>query len=67
MKKNVGSTDKIVRLVLAAIIAALYTLGYVSDTLGIVLLIIAVIFAATSFINFCPIYKIFGTNTCKVN
>ncbi len=61
-----GSTDKIVRLILAAIIAALYALGYVSGTLGIVLLVVAVIFAATSFVNFCPIYKIFGVNTCKV-
>ena len=61
-----GSTDKIVRLVLAAIIAALYALGYVSGTLGVVLLVVAVIFAATSFVNFCPIYKIFGVNTCKV-
>ncbi|HAV25193.1 MAG TPA: DUF2892 domain-containing protein [Bacteroidetes bacterium] len=66
MKKNMGSTDKIVRLILAAIIAALYALGYVSGTLGIVLLVVAVIFAATSFVNFCPIYKIFGVNTCKV-
>jgi hypothetical protein len=66
MKKNMGSTDKIVRLVLAAIIAALYALGYVSGTLGVVLLVVAVIFAATSFVNFCPIYKIFGINTCKV-
>jgi hypothetical protein len=66
MKKNMGSTDKIVRLVLAAIIAALYALGYVSGTLGVVLLVVAVIFAATSFVNFCPIYKIFGVNTCKV-
>lgn len=61
-----GSTDKIVRLVLAAIIAALYALGYVSGTLGVVLLVVAVIFAATSFVNFCPIYKIFSINTCKV-
>lgn len=61
-----GSTDKIIRLIVAAIIATLYVLGYISGTLGIVLLVVAVIFAATSFLNFCPIYKIFGANTCKI-
>lgn len=66
MKKNMGNTDKIIRLIAAAIIATLYALGYVSGTLGIILLVVAVIFAATSFINFCPIYAIFGINTCKV-
>lgn len=60
-----GSTDKIIRLIVAAVIATLYVLGYISGTLGIVLLVVAVIFAATSFLNFCPIYKIFGANTCK--
>lgn len=65
MIKNVGSTDKIIRLIVAAVIATLYVLGYISGTLGIVLLVVAVIFAATSFLNFCPIYKIFGANTCK--
>ena len=66
MKKNMGSTDKLIRLIIAAVIATLYALGYISGTLGIVLIIVAVIFAGTSFINFCPIYKVFGINTCKV-
>lgn len=66
MIKNMGSTDKIIRLIVAALIAALYTLGYVAGTLGIVLLVVAVIFAGTSFLNFCPIYKVLGINSCKV-
>lgn len=61
-----GSTDKTIRLILAAIIAVLFSLGYISGTFGIVLLVIAVIFAATSFLSFCPIYKVFGINSCKV-
>ncbi len=61
-----GSTDKTIRLILAAIIAVLFSLGYISGTLGIVLLVVAVIFAATSFLSFCPIYKVFGINSCKV-
>lgn len=61
-----GSTDKLIRLVVAALIATLYVLGYISGTLSIVLLIVAVIFAATSLINFCPLYTLFGINTYKV-
>ena len=61
-----GSTDKTIRLILAAIIAVLFSLGYISGTMGIVLLVVAVIFAATSFLSFCPIYKVFGINSCKV-
>ncbi len=61
-----GSTDKTIRLILAAIIAVLFSLGYISGTFGIVLLVVSVIFAATSFLSFCPIYKVFGINSCKV-
>ena len=61
-----GSTDKTIRLILAAIIAVLFSLGYISGTFGIVLLVVSVIFAAISFLSFCPIYKVFGINSCKV-
>ena len=64
MKKNMGSADRIIRIVLAVIIAGLYYGGFISGTLGIVLLIVAVIFAVTSFVSFCPAYLPFGINTC---
>ncbi len=63
MKKNMGSIDKKIRLVIAAIFAALYFSGMVSGTLGIVLLALATIFALTSLISFCPLYLPFGINT----
>jgi len=63
MKKNLGKMDKVVRLVIAAIILALFMTEVVTGTLGIILLIAAGVFAATSFINFCPIYGILGINT----
>lgn len=66
MKKNMGSTDRIIRFIIAAIFAALYFTGTVGGTLGIVLLIVAVIFLLTSFISFCPIYAPFGISTCTV-
>ena len=64
MKKNMSSTDKIIRLIVAAIIAILFFTNVISGTLGIVLLVLAVVFTLTSFISFCPLYAIFGMNTC---
>jgi hypothetical protein len=66
MKKNMGSTDKIIRVVIAAILGVLYYTGTISGTLGIVLLVLAGVFIATSFISFCPLYAIFGIKTCPV-
>lgn len=66
MKKNMGNKDKTIRTVLAAIIAALYFSGVINGTLALVLLIVAIVFAVTSLINFYPIYKLIGVNTCKV-
>lgn len=66
MKKNMGSADRIVRLILAALFAVLYFTGVVSGTLGIVLLVLGAVFALTSFISFCPLYSIFGMSTCPV-
>ncbi|MGF1565704.1 MAG: DUF2892 domain-containing protein [Flavobacteriales bacterium] len=66
MKKNMGSLDRIVRVIIAAIIAGLYLGGIVSGTLGIVLLVLAGVFVLTSFVSFCPLYAPFGLSTCKV-
>ena len=66
MKKNMGTIDKVVRVTIAAIIAILYFTNLIAGTLGIVLLILAGVFALTSLISFCPIYSIFGLSTCPV-
>lgn len=64
MKKNMGSTDQIIRLVIAAIAAFLYFNGTVTGTLGIVALVVAAIFTLTSLVRFCPIYALVGLSTC---
>ncbi|MFN4256262.1 MAG: DUF2892 domain-containing protein [Saprospiraceae bacterium] len=64
MKKNMGSTDKTIRLLVAAVAAGLFFTGTVAGTLGYVLLVVAGIFTLTSLISFCPIYAIFGMSTC---
>lgn len=66
MKKNMGSADKIIRIIIAAIIVLLYFTGTISGTLGIVLLVLAGIFVLTSFISFCPLYAPFGISTCSL-
>jgi hypothetical protein len=65
MKKNMGTADKIVRLLIAAVIAVLFFTKVISGTLGLVLIILAAVFALTSFVSFCPLYLPFGINTCK--
>ena len=66
MKKNMGAADKIIRIVLAAIMAVLYFTNVVTGTFGIVLLVLAAVFVLTSLISFCPLYSIVGLNTCPV-
>jgi len=65
MKKNMGTTDKAVRLALAAIILLLYFMNTISGTLAIVLLVVAAILAITSLIGVCPLYIPFGINTLR--
>lgn len=64
MKKNMGSVDRIIRLIIASIIAVLFFTNFVSGTLGIILLLAAGVFALTSLISFCPLYTLVGINTC---
>lgn len=66
MKKNMGGADRIIRLLIAAVIALLYYSGLVTGMLGVVLLILALVFVATSFVSFCPLYSLFGISTCPV-
>ncbi len=65
MKKNMGSVDRTVRFLIAALIAGLYFTNVLTGTLGIILLVVAVIFALTSLVSFCPLYAPFGLSTCN--
>lgn len=65
MKINLGNTDRIIRLFLAAVFATLYFTGTISGTIGIVLLVFAGVFVATSLVSFCPLYALVGFNTCS--
>lgn len=65
MKKNMGSTDRIIRFILAAIFIVLYFTNTITGMWGIVLLILGAVFILTSFVSFCPLYVPFGLSTCS--
>ena len=65
MKANMGTTDRIIRIILALVFIALYATGTVTGTLGIVFLALAAVFLLTSMIKFCPLYPLVGLNTCE--
>ncbi len=58
-----GSADKIIRVLLALSAAVLYFTGITSGTPGIALMAIGAVLLVTSFLNFCPLYTIFGIST----
>jgi hypothetical protein len=60
-----SNTDRIIRVVLAAVLAYLYFGGIVTGALGIVLLVLAAVFLITSIVAFCPLYAPFKFSTYK--
>lgn len=66
MTKNMGSADRIIRVIIAAIVGILYFTETISGTLGIILLVLAGVFVLTSLISFCPLYAPFGIKTYKI-
>ncbi|HAY36268.1 MAG: DUF2892 domain-containing protein [Bacteroidetes Order II. Incertae sedis bacterium] len=65
MKKNMGSTDRIIRIVVAVVMAYLYFTGAITGLLATIGIIVAAIFVLTSFVSFCPLYAPLGLSTCK--
>lgn len=61
-----GGADRTIRLLIAAIVVALYYFEVINGTLAIILLVVAGIFVLTSFVSFCPLYTLLGINTCSV-
>ena len=62
-----GSADRIIRVIIAAVIAGLFFFtNLIPGTLGIVLLVLAGVFLLTSMVSFCPLYAPFGLSTCSV-
>lgn len=65
MKKNMGTIDRIIRVLVALVLLVLFAANIISGTAAIVLLVLSGIFILTSFVSFCPLYLPFGISTCK--
>jgi hypothetical protein len=65
MKKNMGTVDKAIRILVAVVVVILFFTKVISGTLAIILLILSGVFIVTSFLSFCPLYLPFGLNTKK--
>jgi hypothetical protein len=66
MKKNLNNMDRVVRLILSAILAFLYFSNVMSGTMGLILISLAGILVLTTFTGFCPIYALLGWSSCPV-
>lgn len=65
---NVGKLDKVIRGVIGVAAAAFAYFGVeAGGTLGIVLYVVAAIMIVTAAVGFCPLYRIIGVNTCKID
>ncbi len=68
MKKNMGTIDRLVRVVVALLLAVLIIQGVINGIWAVVLGVVAGVFLITSILAFCPLYTIFGIHTlrCRV-
>ena len=66
MKKNMGSTDRFIRIFIAVALLTTFYTDTVTGTLGYIMAAIAGVLILTTFISFCPLYTLFGMNTCKI-
>ncbi len=63
MKKNMGTLDRLIRVLLAIVVLILYLAGAISGIAAIILGIFALIFIVTSAVGFCPLYAPFKIST----
>lgn len=63
MKKNLGKADRIIRILLAVVLAYLYFGGLVTGTWGVVMVVLGVVFVFTGIVSFCPIYALLGLHS----
>ena len=63
MKKNMGTVDKVIRILIVVLVLVLYFTHVIGGTLAIILLVLAGVFLLTSLLSFCPLYLPFGLST----
>ena len=65
MIQNMGTVDRIVRLVFAVLVAVLYFANVISGVEAIILGVVALVLLLTSLVGFCPLYAPFKFSTRK--
>jgi hypothetical protein len=65
MKKNMGTIDRVIRILVAVVVAILYFTNVISGTLGTILLVVAAVFVVTSIVSICPLYMLLGLSSRK--
>ena len=66
MLKNMGSTDRILRIAGAATLALLaLATDLLPGPVGWLALGVAAVFTLTALVGLCPLYRLFGIKTCK--
>ncbi len=65
MEKNMGTIDRLIRIVVAAVLILLIYLKVITGVWMYVAGLVAVVFIVTSMLGFCPLYKLLGISTCN--
>jgi hypothetical protein len=65
MTKNMGTADRIFRVLIAIGIAILYVSGIITGGMAILAGVLALVFLATSIVSTCPLYLPFGISTLR--
>ncbi len=63
MAVNMGSWDRIARLVFAGLFAVFIVSGMVKGTWAVIMGVVGAMFVVTALVNFCPLYSFLGFNT----
>jgi len=64
MKANVGGLDRVVRIIAGLALIAAGLMAGIAEPWNYVAMAAGAVFALTSVISFCPLYAIFGINSC---
>lgn len=65
MKPNVGTTDKLIRFLIAIVLVALFLFDVLTGTWGIVAIVVASALTLSNILGYCFFYTLIGVNTCK--
>jgi hypothetical protein len=63
MKPNMGTADRSIRAIAGITAVAVWALGLVEGTLGVIALVVGVVLIGTAVLRWCPPYDLLGINT----